>query len=336
MKIYRYNDQPLELHGLPFFQQNGLLERVPENVRKEIPSLDFFGQRCPGARLCFRTDSPTFTIKMELATLAPDVGMAIYSAQACNVMIGDRQTARFAGLVCPTGYDVKTASHTFTKKPEMEEITIWFPRNEIVADLTVEIEDSASVEAPTPYKYPPMLYYGSSITEGGCTCRITNAYNALICQHLDVDYYNFGFSARAKGELAMADLINTIPLSIFVFDYDHNARNTEFLENTHEPFFKRIREKNPNLPIIIMTRPDFDYDATADRRRAVIYKTYENAVATGDQNVWFLDGETFFGNTDRHACTCDCVHPNDLGHVRMAAVVEPVVKNILETRYSNK
>lgn len=336
MKTYRYTDYPLEIHGLPFFHRNGLLERIPEETRKAIPSLAFLGRRCPGARLCFRTNSPTFTVTIEFSTLSPDVGMAIYAGQACNVMIGHRPSARFAGLVAPTGYDVKTASHTFTKSSEIEDVTIWLPRNEILADITVEVEDVAIVESPTPYRYPPMLYYGSSITEGGCASRLTNAYNALICQHLDVDYYNFGFSASAKGELPMADLINTIPMSIFVYDYDHNAPNAEHLEKTHEPFFKRIREKNPNLPIIIMTRPDFDYSANADRRRAVIRRTYENAKAAGDQNVWFLDGETFFGNTDRHACTCDCVHPNDLGFSRIASVVEPVVKEILENIFPNR
>ena len=49
----------------------------------------------------------------------------------------------------------------------------------------------------------------------------------------------------------------------------------------------------------------------------------------------FIDGESFFGDIDRHFCTCDRCHPNDLGFYRMAAVVEPVVKEILETRYPN-
>ncbi|MBQ2709949.1 MAG: hypothetical protein IJF67_16870, partial [Clostridia bacterium] len=72
-----------------------------------------------------------------------------------------------------------------------------------------------------------------------------------------------------------------------------------------------------------------------DRRRAVIRKTYDNAVARGDKNVWFIDGESFFGDIDRELCTCDRCHPNDLGFYRMAAVVEPVVKAILEARYPN-
>ncbi|MBR6790520.1 MAG: hypothetical protein IKM31_06620 [Oscillospiraceae bacterium] len=333
MKTYRYSDAPLEVHGLPFFGENGILERIPAHTREEVPSLAFLGRRCPGARICFRTDSPTVTVKMEFETLTPDIGMSIYSCQAAYVMIGERKTARYAGLVCPPDYQTKTAEKTFEKSKEMEEVVIWLPRNEIIADFSVTVEDGAKVEAPTPYRYPAMLYYGSSITEGGCCSRVDNAYNALISRHLDVDYVNFGFSASAKGEPAMAKLIADIPMSIFVLDYDHNANTPELLEATHEPFFRIIREKNPDLPIVILTRPDFDYDPASPRRREIIRATYENAVKSGDKNVWFIDGENFFGEKERHACTFDCCHPNDLGFYRMAAVIEPVVKAILEERY---
>lgn len=336
MKTYRYCDAPLEVHGLPFFLENGILERVPAHVREKVPSLAFLGRRCPGARICFRTDSPTITLNMTFETLSPDIGMSIYACQAANVMIGERKAVRFAGLLCPPDYGTKTAEKIFQKSAEMEEVTVWLPRNEIIADFTVAVEDGAAVEAPTPYRYPPMLYYGSSITEGGCCNRVTNAYNALICQHLDADYYNYGFSGSAKGETAMAELIKNIPMSIFVYDYDHNAPNAEHLAATHEPFFRKIRENNPDLPVIMLTKPDFDYDPDAAKRRDIIRTTYENAVRDGDKNVWFIDGRSFFGETDRHACTCDCCHPNDLGFYRMAEVIEPVVKTILEKRYPGR
>ncbi len=335
MKTYRYCDAPLELHGLPFYAENGLLERVPADVREKVKSLAFLGRRCPGARVCFRTDAKKFRVSMELATLSPDIGMALFACQSANIMIGERKNARFAGLVTPPDYNTKKAEKTFYKSGDMEEVTIFLPRNEIIADFSVEFDDDANVEAPTPYRYPAMLFYGSSITEGGCCQRMTNVYNAILSNHLDADYYNYGFSGAARGEPEMADLIAGIPMSVFVYDYDHNAPSAEHLEKTHEAFFKRIREKDPDLPVVILTKPDFDYSPDNRRRREVIRRTYENAVSAGDRNVWFIDGETFFGEKDRHLCTCDCCHPNDLGFYRMAEVIEPVVKSILEARYPN-
>jgi len=189
----------------------------------------------------------------------------------------------------------------------------------------------ARIEAPTPYKHSkPMLFYGSSITEGAHATRPSNAYTALVSSHLDIDYYNFGFSGSAKGHLDFAEYIVRQDISIFVLDYDHNAPDTEYLEKTHEPFFKYIRERKPDLPIVITTSPDFDYAEDKALRREIIRKTYTNAVNSGDKNVYFVDGETFFGDKDRHSCTSDTTHPNDLGHYRMAQILEPLIKDILQ------
>ena len=90
MKTYSYKDKPIEVHGVPFFEEKGILERLPESVRRAVPSLDGLGRRCPGARLCFRTNSPKITLKMTFETLHWDIGMSIYDCQAANVMIGEK------------------------------------------------------------------------------------------------------------------------------------------------------------------------------------------------------------------------------------------------------
>ena len=45
--------------------------------------------------------------------------------------------------------------------------------------------------------------------------------------------------------------------------------------------------------------------------------------------VFFLDGETFFGERDRYLCTIDGTHPNALGFYRMAEVVGNKIAEIL-------
>jgi hypothetical protein len=200
MKTFSYKDSPIEVHGIPFFEQHKKLERLPEAVRDAVPSLDFMGRRCPGGRICLRTNSTKIVVTMELETLHWDAGMAMFSAQSINVMIGERKNARFAGLVHPSDYETKFCQGEFYKDSSMEDVTLWLPRNEIIKDVRISIENDAQIEAPTPYKYPPIVFYGSSITEGGHSCRVTNVYNALISQHLDVDYYNLGFSGGAKAK----------------------------------------------------------------------------------------------------------------------------------------
>ena len=99
--------------------------------------------------------------------------------------------------------------------------------------------------------------------------------------------------------------------------------------NTHEKMFRAIRAARPDLPIVMVTRPDSDDDPEdALRRLAVVKRTYENALTAGDKKVWFVDGRSLFGERDRDACTMDGCHPNDLGFYRMAEGIYPALKDI--------
>lgn len=332
MKAYSVFEKPIKVFGIPNFERDKKLTRLPDEVIKQVPSLEFLGRRCPGGRLGFKTNSKVFTVRIKLKTLSVDVGMSIYSCQSAFVFVGERQISKFLGQVNPCNYENLEFERTFTKSGEMEDVLVLLPRNEIIENIEILIEDNAQILPPAPYKYSkPILYYGSSITEGGIACSISNAYNAIISRHLDVDYINFGFSGNAKGELAMADYINTLDFSIFVYDYDHNAPTVEHLKATHEVFFKRIREKHPSVPVVMLTRPCASYMADEIARREIVKATYENAIKNGDKNVYFIDGESFFKDfCDKELCFIDTIHPNDLGFYRMAQVIEPVIKGILE------
>ena len=329
MKTLTHLDAPIKVFGAPFFEEKRIFERLPKHLIEELEYGDKLGRRCPGARIGFRTDAPYFDIEITLESMSVDIGMAIYSCQSVEVRLGERTSSRFAALVSPKNYQTLTYGQRINKSAEMEEVMLYLPRNEIVTEVKLSFPDDAVIEAPTPYRYGPVLFYGSSITEGGCACRMTNAYNALLSNRLDMDYYNFGFSGSARGQLPMADYINTFDIKALVYDYDYNSPSVEHLSETHEPFFKRIREKHPDLPVIMMGRPNFEYIPDAAQRREVIYKTYRNAVESGDKNVYYIDSETFFGDADREQCTIDRTHPNDIGFYRMANAIEPVLKQAL-------
>ena len=330
MKIYNCKDHPYMVFGIPFFEKTREYRRLPPDLFPEGSGLWEYGQRTPGARIGFRTDAESFPVRLSLKSLRPDKGMSIFACQSAAVMLGERKRSILSGLVSPDNYDQLTFEREFHKSSDMDEVTVWLPRNEPIESIEIIIPDEAHLEDATPYTYGKALYYGSSITEGGCCCDVTNNYVARLSRWLDLDFYNFGFSGSAKGELEMADYINTIGISLFVYDYDHNSPSVEHLAATHEPFFKRIREKNPTMPIIMLSRPNFDESFDAKERRDVIYATYKNARDGGDENVYFIDGESFFDGNDRTLCTVDTTHPNDLGFYRMANMIFPVMLEILQ------
>ena len=92
------------------------------------------------------------------------------------------------------------------------------------------------------------------------------------------------------------------------------------------PMFRKIRAAHPDLPIIMMSRPDGSHLADKEPRNAIIRKTYETAVASGDKNVYFIDGIELFEDGWRDLCTVDGCHPTDIGFFFMAKRVLQLIE----------
>ena len=117
-------------------------------------------------------------------------------------------------------------------------------------------------------------------------------------------------------------------MSVFVYDYDHNAYRAADLEQTHERMFLEIREARPDLPIVIMSRPRHCLLEDDARRLEIIKATYQNALARGDQKVWLLDGPTLMQLCGNEGLV-DGIHPTDLGFFSMANALIEVLQEIL-------
>jgi lysophospholipase L1-like esterase len=140
----------------------------------------------------------------------------------------------------------------------------------------------------------------------------------------------------AKGEPALAKWMASLPMSVFVCDYDHNAPTVEHLENTHYALYETIREKNPDVPYIMITRPDYwtlpREQEFILQRRDVIMASYLKARAAGDKNVYFIDGLSFNVGAHQYEMSLDSVHPNDAGFIRMADSIGTVIRHALEKK----
>lgn len=334
-EYYKITEDPITIHGLAVADSNARkFYKLPEYMLERMPQYDFLGRRTAGGRVRFVTDSKEFIIRMTLAATKEDINIPLSGSAGADVYIGKGDTSRYVGYIAPAEHtlDEITIEKKFTKSEEMELITINLPRNDHLYSMEIGICESAKIEKAPDYTITnPIVYYGSSITEGGCASRAGNAYTSIVSRWLDADYRNFGFSGSARGEKEFAEYIASLTdISVLVYDYDHNSPSPEHLQETHEPFFKLIREKQPNLPVVMMSKPDTDKNrADSEKRVAIIRKTYQNAVDAGDKNVYFINGMEFFGEHGRAECTVDGTHPNALGFMRMAEKVYPVLRNIL-------
>jgi hypothetical protein len=247
----------------------------------------------------------------------------------------DTKTSAFYGSFFPPN-TIKDGYESIIKFEDnsLRYLTLNFPLYNDVSELYIGLEGGSELGSGVTYRNEkPVVFYGSSITQGGCASRPGNCYQNMISRRLDLDYVNLGFSGNGKAEDAIVDYMATLPMSAFVSDYDHNAPNVEYLAATHFKMYEKIRAAHPDIPYIMITRPDFRQvkqkgkDDSVARRRVILdsfYKAREN----GDKNVYFIDGESFFAGEYEDSCTVDGCHPNDLGFSKMADVIGNCLKKL--------
>jgi len=325
-------EEPLKIFGLPLHEKEKTYCRLPQSLLKSFSeSVQGLAWHTAGGRVRFMTDSPFVSVKTKIISGGDMSHMPRSGSSGFDIYTGSKGNKKYLASIMPEHGVTSYEGIVYTKNKGFQEWTINFPLYNGVKQLLIGLaEHSALNRAPEYSIQKPVVFYGSSITQGGCASRPGNSYPNIISRWLDADIYNLGFSGSAKGEPEMANYIAGLDMSAFVMDYDHNAPNVEFLASTHEAFFKIIREARPCLLVVIISKPDFDSGIEINKkRREVIYSTYKKAVASGDSYVHFIDGETLFGKENRDSCTVDGCHPNDLGFMRMAEVIHPVIKRAL-------
>ena len=327
LTYFDVREAPFKVWGL-IYEEN-TFRRLPEAVAKATSGgVTFLGDHSAGGRATFRTNSRYIAISAKMHNVARFAHFPTCGASGFDLY----EKTEFLDLFRPP-YMVEEGFGGVVNLREARDrdLVLNFPLYTAVDALYIGIEKGAALESYDPYlDIPPIVYYGSSITQGGCACRPGNSYQAKISRELSVDHVNLGFSGSAKAELPMAEYIASLPMSVFVMDYDHNAPNVQHLIDTHERLYRIVREKNPDLPIVFVTAPNVYHRGTMlEPRRRVIMDNYTRLVAS-DKNLYFIDGASFFEGTDADYCTVDGCHPNDYGFYRMAMGMLPTLKRALK------
>jgi hypothetical protein len=303
---------------------------MPEQIAKSIsPNIDRLHIHTAGGRVKFITNSRYVAIKAVMPVIGKMPHFALTGSAGFDLYTGKRET--YCQTFTPSfnitdGYE----SVIHFESRAQREITINFPLYSAVSALYIGLEEDAVLKKSSGYpSQKPIVFYGSSITQGGCASRPGSAYTSILSRALQMDHINLGFSGSAKAEDAMAQYIRSLDMAFFVYDYDHNAPHIEHLKQTHQRMFSIIRQAQPQLPIIILSRPKNRLNAADKARLQVIRNTYEAALAAGDQNVYFIEGPALMKYAKNDGTVDNC-HPTDLGFYSMAKVLTKASRTILK------
>ncbi len=326
-----YSAPVLDLRGFPSFEENrGKLYRLRLSDREKYSEYnDLLAWCTSGGRLRFTTDAKKIKLKVKLGSAHKsdhfaNTGVCGFDVYLRFAVASDDITdskASFKYKYHCTVFPSETPEHTgeIPLSGKKTEVMINLPLYSGLEKLLVGFPEDALLLQASPYSIEdPLVFYGSSITQGGCASRPGMAYPAIISRSLDVDIINLGFSGSALGEEYMSSFIADLKMSAFIMDYDHN-HSYEGLVQTHYPFYEKIRKAQPDLPIVFVSKCDYLPERPDDeRRRQLIMGNYKRALSEGDKNVYFVDGSLFFGSENPFDYTVDGLHPTDLGFKAMA------------------
>ena len=216
------------------------------------------------------------------------------------------------------------------------EYLLYLPLYNGVSNVELGIDKGSFLAVANPRSEKPrkpILFYGTSITQGGCASRPGMVHTAILGRRLDYPVINLGFSGSGKMEPEMADLLAEIDPAVYVLDCLPNM-NAKMVSERVVPFVKKLRAAHPETPILLVEDRTYSNSfliaSSLNRNqtnRAALEKAYQKLKTEGDEHLAYLRGETLLGADGED--TVDGSHPTDLGFLRQADAMQPALNQLL-------
>ncbi|MFM8224085.1 MAG: SGNH/GDSL hydrolase family protein, partial [Planctomycetaceae bacterium] len=209
------------------------------------------------------------------------------------------------------------------------EFLLYLPLYNGVAELEVGVPRDtplAPAQAYSPDRAKPLVFYGTSITQGGCASRPGMVHTAILQRRLERPVINLGFSGNGRLEAEVGQLLAELDPAVYVLDCLPNLGAAEVKERT-EPLVKILRQARPETPILLVEDRSYSdsFLLQGKRQRNLesrreLRAAFERLQGAGVPGLHYLEGEHLLG--DDNEGTVDSSHPTDLGFVRQADAFE--------------
>lgn len=336
-QIVYHNAEKFPLLGRATDNVKVRYQRLPdslENVaRKELWDL---GKNSAGMAIRFRSNSTTIKAKWEVLNQFRMGHMTNIGVRGVDLYAMDEGKWYFVGSGFPGG---KVSEATLIKNmtPSEREFMLYLPLYDGALNVEIGVDSLATISTPLvnePIKERPLVFYGTSILQGGCANRPGMAHTSILSRWLKRECINLGFSGNALLDYEIASVIASVKdASVIVLDFVPNS-TIEQMKERFFTFYETVRQAHPDTPILLVehapfTNARFDTEM-ADliaRKNALLKDYFKQLKKKGDKRVYYFSNEGMIGYDGE--ATVDGYHFTDLGFMRYAEKLYPVLKKLV-------
>ena len=312
--------------------------RLPDSLKNISRSpLWNLSKNSAGMAIRFRSNSTRIAVKwenifnnhMNHMTDVGTKGLDLYCWES-------NEQWRFVNSARPTG-KMNQAIIISNMQPKEKEYMLYLPLYDGLVSLSIGVDSSATINQPLidyPVRKKPVVFYGTSILQGGCASRPGMAHTNIISRRLNRECINLGFSGNALLDLEVAKVIAEVDASVFVLDFVPNA-SVEQMKERMETFYRIIRSKHPDTPVIFIEDPNFThtlYDERiakeVQRKNDTLKEIFNRLKKENEKNIIFISSKNMLGEDGE--ATIDGIHFTDLGMMRYADFVCPIIKKAIK------
>lgn len=313
-------------------------ERLPDTLQHiSRPPLWELGRNSAGLAVRFRSNSMTIAarwtvrgnVSMNHMTPTGIKGLDLYCLTADGKWI-------FAGSGRPQGQVNKSVIVT-NMLPADREYLLYLPLYDGVTSLEIGVDSLSMIGMPEvnlPLCSKPLVFYGSSILQGGCASRPGMAHTNILERWLNRECINLGFSGNALLDLEIAEVMAAVDASVFILDFAPNATVQQMRERAVS-FYSIIRARHPDTPILFVEDPLFThspFDTKIAReikeKNEMLCSIFRELKQRGERHIYYLSSKDIIGHDGE--ATVDGIHFTDLGFMRYAKVLHPLLERLMK------
>jgi len=337
--ILWYDLKNLAVEGKGWGETKAFYDRFPakaeEKVRPEVWSLS---RNSAGLAARFVTDAQTIHARWTLTS--PKLEMPHMPATGVSGLdlYVKRDDGKFRWLAnrSPTGESTSLVLASAIPAGK-HEFLLYLPLYNGVTSVEIGIPKANTLAKGPAYDEAhakPVVFYGTSICQGGCASRPGMVHTAILGRWLQRPVINLGFSGNGRMEKEVAELMAELDPACYVIDCLPNIGAKEVEERT-ATLVKILRDAHPKTPILLVEDRNYtdSFFNSGKRERndssqAALKKEYEKLKTAGASELYYLEGKDLLG--DDGEGTVDSSHPTDLGFMRQAEAFHKVLGGILK------